>query len=123
MQQVAGEDDYLSTIRALEIHVDELRNICEKRLEFQRIASSDPFRLRNLFHSISDTLGEAVALAPDQNTAAAARKRQLMFDEVTDPIFEHINGSNYSPEIKAKDRSGLRGEIDILRKWVADNLS
>ena len=125
MPQGAGADEYSLAVRRLRIHVHDLRALCEERLGIQRVASEDPAQLVTLFDLISEVLNEVGghASVSDEDLAAAARERQLSFDKITDPIFQHMNQRYRDPnqlsEAWANHRYNLRKELDILLPWVS----
>lgn len=122
MPQGARGDDYPSAAQRLKLHVGDLWEVCELRLGLQNEASNNPGGLMNLLNSISVALGDISNHSSDEVIAAAARERQISFDEAADPLFQHISHHYQEPqqlwEAGARYRSKLRRELNILVKWA-----
>ncbi|SRR5260370_29974932 len=106
----------------LKLHVGDLWDLCELRLGLQNEASNNPGDLMNLLNNISVALRDISNHSSDEGIAAAARERQISFDEAADPLFQHILHHYQEPqqlwEAGARYRSKLRRELNILVKWA-----
>ncbi len=83
----------------------------------------EPGRLWNLLDAVSAALRIVRATSADTETADAARDRELKFDEIADPIFDHMN-RHYDDAAKASAawaacRRNLRAELDNLENWTS----
>lgn len=126
MSQAAEGDGYLSAVRRLKIHLRELAELAEERLGLERVASDNPYMLLSLFGAISEVLKEIGANSGDEVVGRAARRRQLDFDQVTDPI--HLHMMHQYPEATqafeawSRYRRHLREELDVLGTWASELL-
>jgi hypothetical protein len=126
MSQAAESDGYRSAVRRLKIHLTDLADLCEERLGLQRVASDNPYMLSSLLNAISEVLQEVCASTADEALRIAARYRELSFDQVTDPMLQHMT-YQYSEATQAfeawsKYRRQLREELDVLGTWASELL-
>lgn len=123
MSSPVESNDYLSAVQRLQALISELRDLAEERLGLQHISAKQPDRLSNLWEAISLTLAQIRAITHDSATREAARDRQLAFDEIVDPIYQHMS-YKYSDPTQAFDAWGkyrhrLRAELDVLGAWAS----
>lgn len=119
MSGQAEGSQYFSAVQHLRDLITELQELAEQRFGMQR----DPRRLWGLLDAVSQSLRIVRATCTDTTTADAARDRELEFDEIVDPIFDHIE-RRYDDAIKdsaawATCRRNLRAELDNLDSWAS----
>ena len=122
MSEPAESSAYFSAVERLRNLISELQKIAEQRMGLQRA----PAQLWNSLDAISQTLRVVRATTTDAETRAAARDRELQFDEIVDPIFDHLQ-RRYDDEAQAsaawaKCRRNLRSELDNLDGWASSLL-
>jgi hypothetical protein len=124
MTSPAGDSEYVSAVQRLNSYIEELKGLAEQRLGLQRVSDQQPKRLLDLWDAISTTLSQISAISTDEATKIAAREEQLKFDEVVDPIHQHMIYSYPNPrqafEAWSHYRRNLRAELDILANWVSN---
>jgi hypothetical protein len=90
------------------------------------VASNDPQLLWSLLDAIPEELNKVSTNTIDDATGIAARARELSFDEIIDPIFQHMNQYYRDPtqafEVWGRYRRRLREELDALGTWASELL-
>lgn len=119
MSRPAESSEYFSAVQRLRTLISELQEMAEQRLAMQQA----PSRLWNLLNAISEALRIVRATSTDSKTGEAARDRELQFDEIADPIIDHLK-RQYADETQASAawancRRNLRAELDNLDTWTS----
>lgn len=121
MTSPAGGDEYSTAVQRLQAYIEQLSNLAEERLGLQQASARQPEVLYNLWNAISETLGELRAVVTDEKVKDAIRLRQLAFDEIVDPIYQHMQADYEDKTLLfdawGKYRHRLRAELDILGSW------
>jgi hypothetical protein len=122
VSEPAESSAYFSAVERLRSLISELQEMAEQRKGLQRA----PARLWSLLDAISQALQVVRANTADAETSTAARDRELQFDEIADPIFDHLQ-RQYDDEAQASAawahcRRNLRAELDNLDGWASSLL-